>query len=47
MRIKKRIIAAVLILTGAALIAAGLMRDEPQVILSRARVVCAECIGIG
>ncbi len=44
---KKRIIQAVLGITGAALLFAGIWQGEYAVTLNKAVRICLECIGIG
>jgi len=46
-KLMRNILPAFLLLAGVALMALGVMRGELQQILSKAVIVCLECIGIG
>ena len=43
----RRALPFVLLAAGVALIAAGVWRGEPAVVLSRAAQICLECVGLG
>lgn len=44
---RKRLISALLLLAGIALVAVGVWRGEVQAVLMKAVNLCLECIGIG
>ena len=41
------ILSAVLLATGLAFMAAGVLRDEAMTVLRKAIMICLECIGLG
>lgn len=41
------VIRVVLLAASVALLIMGVLRGDPQAVLSKARVICMECIGIG
>lgn len=44
---KHRIIAAIFLLIGIALVIAGIFREEAVTVFNKATRICMECIGIG
>ena len=45
--VTRNLIAAALLFTGAALVLAGIYREEAETVFHKAVNICLECIGIG